>query len=230
MRARALAVLILSLLFAAAPLLTPGFGGYDPSQFPVDLGDPPMIPAGWAFAIWGVIYLWLVVSAAFGLWRRAGNAGWDRTRAPLLVSLACGVPWLSVATSSPVWATLLIWPMAIFAIVALIRAPNRDRWWLRAPLGLYAGWLTAASAVSTGTLGAGFGVAMGPPGWALATVAAAAAIGLGVLARRPAPAYGAALIWALIGLMARNGFDAVGIAALAAVAAVAIVTHLRRAA
>lgn len=231
MRARAFTVLILSLLFAGAPLLTPGFGGYDPSQFPVDLGDPPMIPAGWAFAIWGAIYLWLIVSAGYGMARRAGDARWDATRLPLIVSFACGVPWLSVATASPVWATVLIWPMTIAAIVALLRAPDRDRWLLRAPLGLYAGWLTAASVVSTGTLGAGFGVAAGPVPWALATVAAATAIGLWVLRRKRAPAYGAALVWALTAITARNGLDAVGVAALAAAlgAAAATLAAWRRA-
>ena len=67
---RALLVLIATLAFAVSPVFVPGFGGYEPAQFPNPIEAPVVQPAGYAFSIWGVIYLWLLVSASFGLWKR----------------------------------------------------------------------------------------------------------------------------------------------------------------
>lgn len=229
---RATLALLVAIAFAAAPVLTPGFGGYEPSQFPVPLEDPPVQPAGYAFSIWGVIYAWLVVSGAYGLWRRRDDAEWDATRLPLILSLAIGVSWLAVAQASPIWATVLIWLMLAGATAALLRTPNRDVWLLRAPIGLYAGWLTAASAVSLGLLGAGWAVPpFGPIGWAFAALAVAVVVAVPTLMRRPSLAYGAAVAWGVVAVAVQNGASALGvIAALVALAIVAVtVLNLRRA-
>ena len=54
---------ILALAFALAPALTNPFTGFTADQLPVPQIDPPIQPAGYAFAIWGLIYLWLIASA-----------------------------------------------------------------------------------------------------------------------------------------------------------------------
>jgi hypothetical protein len=118
---------------------------------------------------------------------------------------------------SPVWATLTIWPMAIGAIVAFVRADTgRDLWLLAFPPALLAGWLTAASAVSTGILLAGYGVLAPVP-------AAAAMLGLVLLiavpvqrSRRSMPAYGLAVIWALVAVIVANWQGPQSVAILAA--------------
>ena len=228
MTLRAALVLILSLAFAASPWVTDGFAGFDPSQFPVRVEAPPAQPAGYAFAIWGPIYLWLIASAAFGLWRRRDDPAWDATRLPLIVSLGAGVPWIAVAVASPVWATVLIWIMWAGAALALVRTPATDPWLLRAPLGLYAGWLTAASCVSLALLAGGYGLPpLGPGGWALAAVALALVLALLVLRTRASLMFGAAVAWALVAVVVRNGADAVGLVAAAGALVVAGAT-LRR--
>ena len=104
-----------------------------------------------------MIYLWLLVSAGMGLWRRRHTPAWDTSRGPLALSVGLGALWLPVAVQSPVGASLLIWVMLVPALVALFRAPKHDTLWAAAPLGLYAGWLSAASCVSLGLLAAGYG-------------------------------------------------------------------------
>lgn len=143
------------------PAFTNPFMGFTADQLPYPQIDPPVQPAGYAFAIWGLIYSWLVVSAVFGVWKRRSDAAWDHVRAPLMISLAVGTPWLAIANASAVWATITIFIMSAAAIVALIRAPKVDGWWLQAPVGIYAGWLTAASFVSLGSTAAGYGIALG---------------------------------------------------------------------
>ncbi len=228
MKIKALLVLLAALAFAASPLLVPSFGGYDPSQFPVPVENPPVLPAGYAFSLWGVIYLWLIAMAGFGAWTRTEDPGWDATRLPMIVSLAIGTIWLPVALVSPVWATLLIWAMLGAALAALLRTPERDTWMLRAPIGLYAGWLTAASCVSLGTLLTGYGVPpLGPEGWAVAVFCLALGIVAAMLRARPSLTYGAAAVWALVAVFVRDGAGLVGIFALGAAVVVAALTAAR---
>lgn len=203
-RVLSLLVLIAALAFAVSPALFPGFAGYDADRFPIPQVDPPIQPVGWAFSIWGVIYLWLILGAAFGLWRRAEDEDWLPMRAPLLVSLGIGFFWLPVAQRLPGLATLMILAMLVSAIVAMVWAGRRDPWLEGRPIALYAGWLTAASGVSAG-------IWLGGHGWLSAQVAAVlcllavGALALGVQAMRPREwAYPAAVIWALLGIVVAN--------------------------
>jgi MFS family permease len=201
----AVLTLAISLAFAIAPALTSPFAGFTADQLPVPQIDPPIQPAGYAFAIWGLIYVWLVVSAIFGVLRRADDTTWSRARVPLMVSLAIGAPWLAIANASAIWATVTIFLMAGFAIAALIRAPEHDRWWFQAPVGIYAGWLTAASFVSLGSTAAGYGIITGGYGWAFIGIIGALIVAIAVFYRRPqAPEYPLTVVWALVGIIVAN--------------------------
>jgi hypothetical protein len=200
---KAVLVLVATIAFVLSPFLAPSFSGFDPGQFPVPVDDPPIQPAGWAFSIWGVIYVWLLASAGFGLVRRDTDARWDRTRWPLLLSVGVGASWLGVAATAPVMATILIWVMLGGALLALRAAPVADRAWLSLPLGLYAGWLTAASCVALANVAAGYGlgdvVVLSWTGLALALV-----IAIGVTLKERVPTYPLAVGWALAGVVAAN--------------------------
>lgn len=207
--------LALSVAFAAAPLVSGDFTGFSAGQLPIPQIDPPVQPAGYAFAIWGPIYLWLIVSSVFGLLRRSADPDWNAARVPLCMSLGVGVPWLVIAQVSAIWATITIFVMAATAIAALHRTPVRDRWWLRAPIALYAGWLTAASFVSLATTLAGYGILFDAYGWAFAGIAGALTVAIATYRRTAAPVYFASIIWALIGIMAANGMTNFLVTALA---------------
>jgi hypothetical protein len=207
-RPPALILLLVTVAFGLAPLVTPPFTGYDPSLFPVDIGRPAIQPAGYAFAIWSVIYIWLIVHAVYGVWKRADDPVWERTRLPLTVAIGVGVAWLWIAGQSAVWGTMTIWIMAGAALMAFLRAPTEpDRWILSGPLAIFAGWLTAASAVSTGVLIAGHGV-LSNTGSALAMLAVVLVIALVVQGRKPRmPVYGLTVVWALVGVIVANWGD-----------------------
>ena len=197
--------LVLSVAFAAAPVFSGDFTGFSADQLPVPQIDPPVQPAGYAFAIWGPIYLWLIVSAIWGVIFRADDPEWTAARVPLCISLAVGVPWLLIAQSSAVWATVTILIMAAAAISALHRTPRVNRWWLRGPVALYAGWLTAASFVSLATTLAGYGILMDSYGWAFAGIGGALIVTILTYRRTAAPVYLGAVIWALVGIAVANG-------------------------
>ncbi|QJF50662.1 tryptophan-rich sensory protein [Roseobacter ponti] len=222
MKLTAILVFVLCISFAGSTFWVPDFGGFDADQFPVPQDDPPVQPAGYAFAIWGVIYLWLLIGMGYGLLKRAEDPDWHAMRVPLAVSLAVGSVWLPVAVQSPVWASILIWAMLISALYALFRAPASDKTWALLPVGLYAGWLSAASCVSLGLLAAGYGYT------SETTAAFAAIFGALVLASavqnqlRRGPTYALAVIWALVAVVVQNLSINPTVAALAAGGAAAL--------
>ena len=230
-RLKAILTFTAALAFAAASYSARNFRGYDPAAFPVPVVNPPFQPAPWAFSIWGLIFLGLIVQAGFGLFRRAENRAWDAPRGPLFLSMALGASWLAVAMQAPVFATVQIWVMAALALAALARVPKGAEFPLRAaPIGLYAGWLTAATMVATGTVLVGFGVLpLGVATWVV--LAAAVIVGLAVTARlAPGAAYPAGVIWALIGIIAANTANTALVAAAGvAILALAVSGWIRRA-
>jgi hypothetical protein len=208
--------LLFTVTFVASPAFTSPFSGFTREQLPIPQIDPPVQPAGYAFSIWGLIYGWLLVSAVYGVYARRGDGAWDRARTPLIASLALGTPWLAIANRSPIGATALLFAMAVCAIVALLRTPDADRRWLRAPVAIYAGWLTAASFVSLGSTAAGYGVLTNGLGWAFLGIAMALGVAVLVQRRVPrAPGYGGTVIWALVGIMVANGSAQLGVTLLA---------------
>ncbi|WP_126977383.1 hypothetical protein [Frigidibacter oleivorans] len=203
-RAPALLLLIASLAFAAAPFLVPSFSGYDPAAFPHPIDEVPLQPVGWAFAIWGVIYAWLVVHAGYGAVHRPEDPAWALPRVPLGFALVLGAFWLPAAQTAPLAATAMIWAMAALATLALCRtraAP--DGWLLRAPIALFAGWLTAATAVASATVLTGFGL-LPPLGAALLMLVAALVAALLVLRRTGSAVYAGGVLWALAGVVVEN--------------------------
>lgn len=223
----ALLTALFTITFLISPAFTAPFAGFRPDQLPIPQIDPPVQPAGYAFAIWGVIYLWLLISAAYGLIKRADDPGWNRARVGLIISLALGTPWLWVANNSPVGATLLIFGMLAGAIMALMTAPKTDRWWFQAPVALYAGWLTAASFVSLGSTAAGYGILTDSIGWAWIGITGALLVGLAVLWTKPqAPEYASTLIWALVGIIVANGLTLNSVTVLSAAGIVIVLAML----
>jgi hypothetical protein len=226
MPAKFLAILVAlaTLAFAISPLLATGFSGFTADQFTVPQVNPPIQPIGYAFSIWGVIYLWLIVGGGYGLFFAAKDPDWRAMRAPLAVSLMIGAFWISVANVSPIAATVMIVAMAASAILAMLRAGSSQPWLQVRPVAIYAGWLTAAAGVAIGVSLAGFGL-MSAQSAAIICLVGILAVALTVQSARPAEwGYPAAVIWALLGVLAANLFSrnfpvitlaVLGIAALA---------------
>ena len=219
----ALAILLAAIAFALSPLVVTEFDGFSTTRFPVPQDNPPVQPSGYAFSIWGVIFVWLVVSAAHGLWRAPDDEDWTAMRKPLLVSLGIGVFWLAAANASPVLPTAMIAVMAATAIAAMLRARDGDTWLKTRPVALYAGWLTAATGVGTGVILGGYGI-LSSQAAAILCLSAVLIVGLLVQSARPREwGYPAAIVWALAGVIVANApgpnwpvlaLAAIGIAAL----------------
>jgi len=234
-RLKAILTLAAALGFVGFSYTAPEFRGYTPAQLPLAEVRPAVQPAGFAFAIWGVIYAWLVVSAGFGLLKRAEAPDWDAHRWPLIAGMGLGAGWLYVAVTDALAATVMIWAMLALALRALARTPRRDPWLARVPVGLFAGWLTAAACVSLGVWLAGTGIVASSRAAALMMVPLAAAIALLVLLRLPGTGgYAIAAGWGLFGIAVQNwgrntDLTALALLAILALGAVWWTTRRRRA-
>ncbi len=117
----------------------------------------PLVPSGYAFAIWAAIYLWSLVSAAWQLGEKhrddpALNAvGWNMAGMFLLNSLwqvwvpLHGFDWISVGL---VGAALLLGLSGLLRLRELGEVSGEDTGFVFAPMALMTGWLTAAAFVN----------------------------------------------------------------------------------
>ena len=219
--------------------------GQSPAEFSAD-SDTTLRVAGYAFAIWGVIYLWLLVYAVRQALPQTGESdvlqrlGWPSVAALL------GIGWWVVAAAFD-WemATIIL----IFAALAALLVPllvnagairalppgDRDRWMTVWPLALLAGWLTVAAPLNLITVATGneaLPAMLSPTVWAILAIALVAAVALGVTLRLRTLAYGLPIAWGLLGAFvaeqARNPLLAyVALAASIAVLVGAIILTFR---
>lgn len=213
-----------NLAFAALQLALPPilFGGRG-FNAEADAGPPsPAEPAGYAFAIWGPIYLGCLAYAVVqALPSRAADPLFRRIGWLTAAGFALTGAWLLAARFGPVWATVpIIWLMTAAIGTAFVIAAGAARpglveaAFVRLPLALFAGWLTAAAFVNAAEVLPRFGFdrfGLSPAGFAVLVVGAAGALA-GALAglTRGEPAYALAVLWALGGIAAANVMRASG--------------------
>ena len=213
--------------------------GQSPAEFSAD-SDTTLRVAGYAFAIWGVIYLWLLVYAVRQALPQTGESdilhrlGWPSVAALLGIGwwvVAAAFDW-EMATIILIFAALaaLLVPLLVNAgaIRALSRG-DRDRWMTVWPLALLAGWLTVAAPLNLITVATGneaLPAMLSPTVWAVLAIALVAAVALGVTLRLRTLAYGLPIAWGLLGaFVAEQGRNPlVAYVALAASVAVLVGT------
>lgn len=180
-----------------------------------------ILPATYAFSIWGPIFLLCLVYALYQAvpHRRTDQAfqayGWWAAAA----FLANGV-WIYTYTNRQFLLSEIViiagWLCAVAAFLICVRVTAEanvtsiDRWIIGPALGLLAGWLTAASFVGlAGTLVAMGFSAEGPAAerGAAAMLLAAAGVAVALILRARAgfsalwAPYGAAMLWALVAII-----------------------------
>ncbi|MFT3724770.1 MAG: hypothetical protein QM773_14450 [Hyphomonadaceae bacterium] len=172
---RTIAIVAAALFALVTPIVQALTGtiGVDESEF-VREGQNTLRAAGYAFAIWTLIYAWLVGYAAYqALPSTRETPGLRMLGLPSVVAMAgCGL-WLIAQSQNAKWATvaIIVLSAAVLYVPLLQRYPVQHRieyWLVAAPLSLLAGWLTVASAINALTVLTGLGVItpQSAPAWA----------------------------------------------------------------
>jgi hypothetical protein len=207
-----LGVLAAAILQIAFPVVVNPFAD---GQDAVRAGESSQIePAGYAFAIWGPIYLLALVYAIYQLTppgRRDPVTA--RIAAPALALYLGSTVWLAAVQWDPLWATMpILATMAACASFSLIvSATTFPRtaarvWAATIPFGLYAGWTVCATFVNVAEVAPQYGFdrfGLSTHVYGALSIGAAVCIAGLVLWRARAPlAFAATVAWALTGIIA----------------------------
>lgn len=196
-------------------------------------GQNYWLPAGYVFAIWGLIYLGLLAYAVYQTLPaqrenpRLRLIGW-----PFVISCAANIIWLLLfhfnqfALSMVAMLALLVALVIIYLVLGRgqIQVPAGERWLVRLPFSIYLGWITVATVANAAhvLVHQGWtGQPLGPLPWLIIMFLIALVLaGLMMVTRRDLP-YLLVLLWAFIGI-AVNYTQVTGVLISAIVAAVAV--------
>lgn len=176
-------------------------------------GDQTLRAAGYAFSIWGLIYLGLAAYATYQLTPASETPTLRAVAWPSVVAIAgCGA-WILASAFNLQWSGVAIIVISAAAMVAgLMRAradaPTfRDKLLVVWPLSLLAGWLTVASAINILTVLTAQGI-IGPGlTWAVIGTATVLLVGGFVGWRLRSAVYLGPVIWGLIGVYVAEQAD-----------------------
>lgn len=197
-------------------------------------------PAGYVFAIWGLIYLGLV---AYALWQvlpaQADNPRVQAIAWPVTVGHVANTLWI-VAWHYLAFGASQLLMLALLAslIVTYLRlrgAPagggrgrgepgGTERLLARGTFSVYLGWITVATVANTTVwlLSLGWDGAFLPvPVWGAITLVVATLLGVRMLLRYRDVAYAAVLAWAFVGIVVQQ-LDTTLVAAVAIVGVLAL--------
>lgn len=184
-------------------------------------------PAGYAFSIWSLIYIGLLVFSVYQLLPH--NLGRFRPIRPLYIfacALNCGWLYFWHLEQIVICFVIIVMLLAVLLLVnVIVREPEStsDRWIVKAPFELYFGWVTAATLVNLAIMLKFLKVEMSPSGetWlAVGLILLASAAAVIVRARLANFVYPIAIAWALTAIAVKqSGQTAIVTAAAAGVVA-----------
>ena len=232
---------ILVLLFAIAmPIVAwlSNNGSFGPDNGTMSDRYPTLlVAAGYAFAIWGLIFLLDLVYAG---WQLSGHRKTDDTLSRIAPWAAAGFAltavWMPLFSMAQFWLCLLVIFAAAFCLIrcAMIlshdRTPQEGQWlWAWLPLSLHAGWLSLAAFLNLAQVVVAYQLASTTHQlpWSLVLFALAALMLLMVnLRMRGNIDYVIAALWALIAVYVKQSDSGLAGAQVAAWVALAIAVVL----
>lgn len=184
---------------------------------------PTMItPAGYAFAIWSLIYLGLFAFSIYQL-VPANIARFRDIRSLYIMSCALNCAWIFFWHSNQIAVCLAV-IAALLLTLLLINIKLRgtltlgDTWAAKVPFGIYFGWVTAATLVNFAVLLRYLGVQMSPTAATITGVTLillAAAMGVLVRIKLSNYVYPLAIAWALTAIAVKQSGQTLIVAAAA---------------
>ncbi|OAV44112.1 hypothetical protein [Lewinella sp. 4G2] len=224
-------------IFLALYALTQfGYMGPNPIGSTSRATAPLIVPSGYAFAIWGPIYLGLIAFPIYQwIKKRDEHPAWVEVRYWYAANVVANGIWLVLASYDQVWTTVAVIVFMLFSLFRINRlldviessqAPI-SYWLERFAFYIYFGWVTLATVLNvasdlkfTGWNGAGISEVT----WTLVMSCIAAAIaGFTAWTFRSA-AYAGVVVWAFIALALKhiNEVSAIFYSSVAVVAIFAI--------
>lgn len=169
----------------------------------------PLTPAPYAFSIWGLIYLLLLLTLVLRLLQKESMGVPDEMGIWFVISCAANTIWLffwHMLAMGPALLAMLILLISLMMTKARMQSPAAGGWKQLVPhitISLYYGWITVAAIANIGvwlqSIGfSGFGLPMHLL-QTLVILAGGIIIFIGIRSGKD-PAYGIAALWGYIGI------------------------------
>jgi len=191
-------------------------------------------PAGYAFSIWGLIYLGLLIYAIYqALPAQRQNVALASINKPFLLNCAANSVWIFAWHYDFVVVSLLLMFVILGTLISIYRklgiangpASRSRRLFVHLPFSIYTGWITVATIANISAVQTGLGwdaAGLSAIDWTLIKLAVAGAIAAIVVLRRGDVAYGLVVAWAGYGIVVKQGATAAVAGAAEAVVLVAL--------
>lgn len=184
-----------------------------------DANHTLITPAGYVFAIWGIIYFLLAVFVIYQMLPlQQGKAFQKQIGWLFVLSSILNIVWLFAWQYEQLPLSVLIMFLLLGSLIAMYlrldvgrgKVAVAERLAVHLPFSTYLGWITIATIANVASMLVfvdwdGFGIA--PETWATIIIVIALAIAVLVAVTRRDIAYSLVIIWAFIGIAAEQGAD-----------------------
>lgn len=179
-------------------------------------GDPPIIPADYAFIIWSLIYSGCIAYGVFQYLPARRDEPLYRQIRPFTASAFAGtISWLVAARFHLIWLTVvcIFWMLASLLVVFMALMTQSRRFSIAEqictviPLSIFTGWVTVATFANTSSLLHEHGllsVVFTPAIWAVIMTSVAGVIACWLTYRSHNVPFALTICWALVAIAVAN--------------------------
>lgn len=193
--------------------------------------DNLFTPAGYAFAIWGLIFLALIVYSVFHINRAFFSDGEsdfiDKTGPYFVIANIANAAWVIVWLYEYTFISIILMFVILGSLLMIIKRTNMERWdasfkiiaFVWWPICLYSGWITVAAIANVAAYLSKIGWdgwILNKVQWTLVMITIAVIINILMVYKRNMREFAAVGIWALIAIYVRQegNYDIIAYSAL----------------
>ncbi len=187
------------------------------------------VPAGYVFAIWGIIYIFLIIFGIYQALPQNRNKSFHEAISfYFIISNLINAGWLFLWHYELVLLSLLAMLVLLFSLImiylrlgiAITQTERNEKFAIHTLFSIYLGWITVATIANVTALLVsvswdGFGIS--DEIWTMIILLIATAIVLSVVITRRDVIYGLVPVWAFIGILVKQFENSLIIASLAGI-------------
>lgn len=192
-------------------------------------------PAGYAFSIWGLIYLLLLVFSIFQLRRGRESRFYNLIWPFYMLNVAANIAWLFAFQYNAIGISVVIMLILLYSLIRIFglfyrfksKLGTTRRFFFQVPFSLYFGWVSVATIVNIAVFLYSLDVAVFMNHqhlFAIAMVIVAAVLGLAILLSRYDYVFTLAVTWALVAIWIEQ--DSLAVETTAKFAAVGLIATM----